>query len=179
MEVKELLEKIKPKNIKKNDKYSFRIWRYIKNQQCMKVYVSLDEGEELDLNNINTIKTYIGREVMDDIYEFENDRKVNIGSFSGRSLSSIFSGKDLKRNYCYCGFGGSYPKKWIDITDYFWEKYIAIGLCLIYSHNSYIQNEDRFTIDKDIRVCNYCGQEQKMHIKRTVNVIEEEIWTDI
>lgn len=51
--------------------------------------------------------------------------------------------------------------------DGFWDKYFAVGRCAIDSdHKTYfVGDEGRYTLDGDIRVCNWCGAKHKRRIE--------------
>lgn len=178
----ELLDKIKPNDIKISDKYSSNLYKFIKKKGYSNVYfvtrdsIKSKESRELDWNNINMGDIIIGSNIMKDTFELKNKKVIDFGQVIGKPLSSIVWGNKLYQDGAYCVFGHSYINRdWIDITDEFWNKYIEIGRCLFIRHDGCCQddNNTRFTyIDENTRKCNWCG---KIENKRIEKIVKEKI----
>lgn len=179
---RETLKSIKPRIIKISDKYSTNLYKFLKSKGCFKVYFDTwdtykERQVEINWNDLNIGRIYLGSNIMDDTYEIEGT-EYNMGCLLGKDLSSILNGRRLTELGAYCGFGGFYPKKYFaDITEEFWRRYVEVGRCLFYEHGSWLQgNEKQFTYSEDgnTRTCNWCGRVEHK-IKRT-KVEEVEIW---
>lgn len=161
------LSKIKPKNIKKSDKYSKQIYQYLnKHKSCNKVYY-IQTQEHYNREK----RTYETLEVPFDISSFttsniwigymqkEEYEEGFINWMYGNHLNSIVG--DGKNKYeCFANPWNN-KKTVIDITEQFWNKYIEIGRC-IYDHHYWLQDEeDRYTyLMPNHRRCNWCDCEQ-------------------
>lgn len=170
------LNMIKPKNVKKSDKYSSQIYKYLKhNPNYRKVWFDtssydIDSGkcvnESFDINSINMRNIYFGIPACDSTICIRG--KCVMGLVSGNRGSQV--------TYSYIGNKNSY---YIDITKEFYEKYIEIGRC-IYGHNRYIRDEDeKFTyISEKHRKCNWCGKEEYLETKTYSHTRDEWIEKD-
>ena len=171
--MEDLKTKIKPKDGKKSDKYSVKLWRfmkenYYKGQRCDRVYAiqwSIMDGslEPFDKSNPKAHQLFIGR--------LEDD-----GFMSGRKLSSIISGgKDYKQ--CYAMLPNSYPNA-IDVTDWFWSEYVRIGRALWDAEgcNYMIDADDRFTYVGNTKRCNWSGRWYEKKIVKKVKIERREEW---
>lgn len=157
------LSLIKPKNVKKSDKYSKAIYKYLKdNSHYRRVWFdeSLYDGDSdkyvrrtFDVNKMDLNKMYFG------IPDGEDSICI-----TGKLISSLIAGgRNAQETYCYIGFENSH---YVEVTKEFYEKYIEIGRC-IYGHHSYLADTDeRFTYsDEKHRKCNWCGLEQHLETK--------------
>lgn len=157
------LSLIKPKNVKKSDKYSKAIYKYLKDNPWYR-RVWFDESaydsdsdkyirRTFDVNKMDLGKLYFGMP--------DGEDSICI---SGKCISSLISGsRNAQETYCYIGFENSH---YVEVTKEFYEKYIEIGRC-IYGHHSYLADTDeRFTYsDEKHRKCNWCGLEQHLETK--------------
>lgn len=166
------ISKIKPKNIKKSDKYSSQIYRYIKkNPECFGIYyVStqdiydhesdgfVEKECDFDINNFRGDKLWLG------YIERETNSKGYIDWLYGNTLSTITSSVSKNR---YEIFANPWlnKKKVIDVTKEFWEHYIKVGRCVYVDHNREfcLHDEGRFEYLNDgHRKCNWCGAEEQL-----------------
>ncbi len=170
---------IKPQNKGISDKYSWQLYQYIrkrfpytKSLNDVRVYwdnISSWDGSitNLDENNINIRQIIIG--------------KMHSNLLSGSRLLTIMGqDKDKYEMFCYHPIGGWKNEQFIDITDWFWKKYIKLGRCLLDKHhNRWWMNDDcRFTYINNTRRCNWCGQWQKKEIKKEVKILRKEKWVN-
>ena len=172
---------IKPKNIKKSDKYSKQLYNYLKKNtgyrqvfyiQTQEVYnKETEEWEEkeipFDINDFRLDKIWIGyirRETYEEGY---------IDWMYGNSLRTIVS--DSKEKYTTFANPWNNKKTVVDVTEEFWNKYIEIGRC-IYDHHYWLRDEEqRYTyLDPYHRRCNWCGQEQ--HEETVTYTTERKEW---
>lgn len=154
------LKLIKPKNIKKSDKYSKGIYKYLKdNPRYRRVwydetYYAPDSDDKyiripFDVNMMNLRHLYFG---------IPEPGTVCI---TGKSINSlIHGGKGSQKTFSYMNYKCS---NYIEVTKEFYEKYIEIGRC-IYGHGIWIaDDEERFTYrDVKHRKCNWCGHEEQL-----------------
>lgn len=156
------LKRIRPKNIKKSDKYSKAIYKYLKEHPYYR-RVWFDKSaydEELrlikvdfDVNNINLRKMYFGMP--------DSPESICI---TGTCINGLIQGdRGSQTTYSYIGYENS---QYIEVTEEFFEKYIEIGRC-IYGHGLWIaDDEERYTYSDEIhRKCNWCGKEEHLEIK--------------
>lgn len=168
------LASIKPKNIKKSDKYSKVIYKYLKNNpRYRKVY--FDESK-YDSDSEKYIKVSFDVKNMDlrNLYFGEPD---GLGSncISGKCINSlIVGGQCSQTTFCYICKDCS---RFADVTKEFYEKYIEIGRC-IYGHGVWISDdEERYTyIDPEHRRCNWCGKEE--HLEKKVVTYTRDVWVE-
>ena len=166
------LVSIKPKNVKKSDKYSKAIYKYLKNNPYYrKVY--FDESK-YDSNSQKYVKAKFDVNNMDlrDLYFGEPD---GLGSncITGKCINSlIMGGQCSQTTFCYICKDCSH---FVDVTKEFFEKYIEIGRC-IYGHGVWISDdEERFTyIDPEHRRCNWCGEEE--YLEKRVTTYTRDVW---
>lgn len=177
------LKKIKPKNIKKSDKYSKQIYQYLKKNHLLNKVYYIATQDVYD----SEIQERVTKEIPFDIENFDN-RHIWIGEIKrenceggyidwmyGNSLSNIVS--PCKEKYTVFANPWNTKKTVIDITEQFWNKYVEIGRC-IYDHHFWLQDEEnRYTyIDDTHRICNWCGQEQ--HEETVIHTYETRQWVD-
>ncbi|GLB26514.1 hypothetical protein LXJ15735_27550 [Lacrimispora xylanolytica] len=169
-----VLASIKPKNVKKSDKYSKAIYKYLKNNsRYRKVY--FDESK-YDCNSEKYIKVKFDVNDMDlrNLYFGEPD---GLGSncITGKCINSlIVGGQCSQTTFCYmCNINSNF----VDVTKEFYEKYIEIGRC-IYGHGVWISDdEERFTyIDPEHRRCNWCSKEE--HLEKKVLTYTKDVWKE-
>lgn len=157
------LKRIKPKNIKKSDKYSKAIYKYLKEHPYYrKVWFdnsSYDSDEEkyirvnFDINKMNLRNMFFG------MPESPESRCI-----TGKCIDSLIQGgSGSQTTYSYIGYENS---QYIEVTEEFYEKYIDIGCC-IYGHGLWIaDDEGRYTYrDKTHRKCNWCGKDEHLETK--------------
>lgn len=170
------INKIKPKNIKKSDKYSKQIYQFLKKNpghdrvyyiQTQDVYnKSKKEFEQkevpFDTNHISIRYLWICSIPRRERYE---NPKGYIDWIYGNSLSTIVSPSREK----YTVFANPWNNKKIvvDVTKEFWEKYIEIGRCIYGEHPFGLQDDDgHYTYyDSTHRKCNWCGKEEHLETK--------------
>jgi len=168
------LASIKPKNIKKSDKYSKAIYKYLKNNPYYrKVY--FDESKyDSDSENYVKVKFDVNNMDLRNLYFGEPD---GLGSncITGKCINSlIVGGQCSQTTFCYmCNANSNF----VDVTKEFYEKYIEIGRC-IYGHGVWISDdEERFTyIDPEHRRCNWCGEEE--HLEKKVITYTRDVWVE-
>lgn len=166
------LNKIKPKNIKKSDKYSKVIFKYLKNNpQYRRVWFdesaySMEHGkyvkQKFDVNNMNFKNMFFG------ILDGENS-----DCLEGKCIQSLIAGgKGSQENCFYIGHDKSH---YVEVTKEFYEKYIEIGRC-IYGHKVYLCDDDsRYTyLDNTHRKCNWCGKDQ--YEETVTYTYERKVW---
>lgn len=170
------INKIKPKNIKKSDKYSKQIYQYLKKHprydrvyyiQTQDVYnESTKEFEQkevpFDINHINNRYLWICSIPRREIYK---NPKRYIDWMDGNCLSTIVS--PSREKYTVFANPWNNKKTVVDVTKEFWEKYIEIGRCIYGKYSFGLQDdEDRYTYYDDThRKCNWCGKEEHLETK--------------
>lgn len=179
------INRIKPKNIKKSDKYSKQIYQYLKKNpghdrvyyiQTQDVYnESKKEFEQkeipFDTNNINKRYLWVCSIPRRETYE---NSSGYIDWMYGNSLFTIVS--PSREKYTVFANPWNNKKTVVDVTKEFWEKYIEIGRCIYGNHTSGLQDEDgRYTyFDDKHRVCNWCGKEE--HLETKTYSYTRDIW---
>lgn len=183
------IKQIKPKG-KDSDKYSIQLYNFMKKNYpngCSVSYISTqtkwnketqdtyEEDKPFDENTFFTGDIWIGKTDRED-YDSE-DFKGYINWMYGNSLGTILSGS--RNKYTVFANPWNIKKTVIDITSWFWNKYIEIGRCIWdRDHDGWLaKDENRFTyIDDDNRKCNWCGEVQHKEIKEETVVNRKEIW---
>lgn len=152
------LNKIKPKNVRKSDKYDKRIYQYLKNNpEYRRVWFATEnqdrvdddvDAQKFDINNLNLGKLYFGN-------------PNSLSGITGHCIRGIVaSGKNSQLSFLY--IDSSRRTKYIEVTKEFFEKYIEIGRC-VYGHKQTIDVDTRYTyIDNKNRICNWCGKKEKL-----------------
>lgn len=169
MEYEELLKLIKPKKKGQSDKYSWQLYEFIRRNKYKNVYYYKKnwDGEptELDPDNISTYQIMVGN-----MYD----------CLSGGRLRTIMSdSKDKYTTFSFHPFGGWSNDEFVNITDWFWDKYIKLGRCLFdKQHVGWWTNDsERYTyINKNSRKCNWCGKWQHREIIKKQKIKREEVW---
>lgn len=167
------LSKIKPKNIKKSDKYSKAIYKYLKDNPWDrrvwydKCCYDSDSGnyvlKEFDINNVNSSNLYFG---------MPNSNAVT--HITGKCVSSLLSEcRGCQETYSYICHKDS---QFVEVTEEFFEKYIKDGRCVC-SHRDRSCSEQQFTyLDDTHRKCNWCGIEQHEETKTYTH--EYKVWVE-
>ena len=181
------VKQIKPKG-NKSDKYSIQLYHFllrIEERRCDKVYyqamhpvqVGCDENHE-PINEYQEVPFNINNFNIGDIYlSYQQENYINErNEITGVSLQSVLGDRKNKYEmFCYvCGYA---PRKYIDISDVFWNEYIKHGRCIWdRQHTGWLKDDEgRFTyLDEDNRRCNWCGAEQHKEIKTVTKT--QEIW---
>lgn len=166
------LSLIKPKNVRKSDKYSKAIYKYLKDNPCYRrvwfdeTSYDSDSGKRIkktfDASNMNLRNLFFGMP--------ENEDSICI---SGKCINSLIAGgRGSQETFCYIGHETSH---YVEVTKEFYEKYIEIGRC-IYGHGAWLNDDDeRFTYPDDKhRKCNWCGIEE--HLETKVHQYTREVW---
>lgn len=168
------LNDIKPKNIKKSDKYSKQIYEFMKNHAYGN-QVFYNEMQYDDESKTYIKKQFNANEVcLGDLFITKQSFVSEI-DISGKCIRSIVgTNKDKYTNYCYC-----FSKKpsFTNVTEEFWIKYIEIGKC-IYDDHDWLKNEEtRYTYINDRhRKCNWCGKEQELKALKRIHTYNK--WID-
>lgn len=132
------LKKIKPRLIRKSDKYSSNLYKYLKLYPNSRVYKSVD------IDNRTAMKIVVGHK--------------NNEAITGTTLDHILASNMYRHYWLYSEYG-----EYEDITEQFMNDYIRIGRCLWdKDHKGWMNgDEERFSyINDDERVCNWCGEIQ-------------------
>lgn len=167
----EYLNSIKPKKRGQCDKFSWNIYRYLKEKCMFDIQVCWYEKSWIDgsvehfseNNSLRNVQTFI----------------LFGGHYSGARILDLQSkgNSSTLETYSFCAFD---KEKFIDITEWFLKRYQQIGRCIFdLEHGGWWSGEgDRFTvINKKSRRCNWCGQYQRKSIIKQVNVIKRrEVW---
>lgn len=191
---KDFLKSIKPKNLKESDKYSANLYKFIKTTGYCHVYIDINKGSfekpeliKIDKDNIDNLcgyDVYIGSNIMvDELSNKEGTKRVDMGQVVAKPLWSILNGNKLYQCGCYCAFGYTYVNRdFLEITDWFWNKYKEIGRCLFIDHNReyIVGGKNRFTkINPIYRKCNWCGKLQEKKITHEYKLISEVNWEEL
>lgn len=168
------LKLIKPKNVKKSDKYSKVIYKFLKNNPRMRrvwfdeaIYDSNSNNyirKPFDVDNMNLRNLFFG------MPETENSICIT-GKCIGSLIQEVKKSQEI---YFYMGYQSSH---YVEVTKEFFDKYIEIGRC-IYGHYNWLPNdENRYTYINDThRKCNWCGKEQCE--KTIIHKYEIKTWED-
>lgn len=158
--------RIKPAVRNKSDKFSWRLYLRAMRKGRERVYVSakdniygttfvpsldaLKAGDKLHMRLL-----YIGY-MHDDNY------------FSGQPVRDVCrSGK----GHCDYAYGpGFNTANWLDVTDWFWDSYLARGRCVVWVD----QVHEWAMINRNARKCLYCGKHEHRTVvtKKTVERID-------
>lgn len=141
----EYLKSIKPKNEHVSDKYSSRIYKYLKKHKNKDMLVFCDFPNDIPIDY---------RQIV--IGQFLN------GDFIGVHFSQLIN-SSIHLNSIDCCFSADDYKQKKDISSVWFENYFKIGRCLYIPHTlSWIEGIDnRFSKDshlEDERTCSWCGK---------------------
>lgn len=155
------MEKLKPKNINKSDKYSSNLYKFIRKHEFkeLKAYApqwSMLDGsfKPFDFDNPCDGEIYIGH-------------KDDTGWLVGRRLTDILCGlSKWKEMYCYCP--GPFYDNMIEITDWFWAGYEREGRALwdVHGKRHMMGDEGRWTYVGNTRKCNWSGRWYEKNITK-------------
>lgn len=153
------IQKYKPTNAKKSDKYSINFYKWLKKHKNWPLWAYAPQWSNIDgsfvafnFDDPKSSQIYIG--FMDD------------DSFlTGQKLSDILCG--VGQTYCYApGCNREFFKNMIDISDWFFSEYEKIGRALwdASGENFMIDADDRFTVIGNTKRCNWSGRWYKKEI---------------
>jgi len=154
MITKEFLKEINPKQKSYNPKYSEGTYKFLNDNNLIKVFwnkVSRINGEitNFDPSKIKFYPTQI-------YFIFDTTK-----SWLGTSWTNIMSNK--YKLYSYEGLERNFK----DITEWFCEEYLRIGRCLfdrehtnflLGENHNYVSDDERFEMLKGIKKCKWCGK---------------------
>lgn len=163
------LSKIKPKQRGKSDKYSWNIFRYLKENSDRKIKVLFYTKSWVDSSTVE----FNQNKTLDMMQTF-----IMIGDMVGTRIDSMLRNGPSKslEIFSFCTFDQS---AFIDITDWFIKEYTRVGRCIFdRNHNGWWNGSDsRFTqINKNARKCNWCGQHHKRKIIKRISINRKECW---
>lgn len=162
----------KPKKSGINDKYSWNIYRYLRDRVKerydlrIKFYTkSRFDGQKVnfDHSSLNSAQVYI----------MTSDE--NRSGTTALELMRKGSRAELE-TYSFCLFN---PNDFIDITDWFLKNYQQYGRCLFDLKHCgwWADAEERYTkINKNSMRCNWCGQYLIRKIKTIKTIKREKVW---
>lgn len=154
IEEQELLKKIKPRNIKVSDKYSRNLYLWARQRRSMNV---VDHKGELYLTTPDW-------------------KEDEWGKLSGTKLIRILCVGQSAESCVYINIP---VEECRDVTGEFWSEYIKKGRChLDPDHEGFMINTDsRFSIiDRNHRVCNWCGREFARRVEKRMTCEFVEVW---
>ena len=159
---KEYLKSIKPKNLSESDKYSTRIYKYLRKLESKDVKIYKDKSFTQDQPN----DILIG--------------KLDLtGSLLAIHLPSLFCSQKPFDKLLVEYLPGEFDTS-TEMSDPWFMNYQKIGRCIYLPHNfTWIEGGDnRFTqINATIRQCNWCGLKEE---KVQVQVQElKEVWKPV
>lgn len=170
-------EEVRPKKRGESDKYSWNLYRYLRDNNkrdirfCYHTENPVDSKEQdlpLDFNkSFGTMQIFV----------LFGDGKGGFGTSGIRVSDAMHKGQTARlETFSFCLWDKS---KFVDITEQFWNLYRQIGRCVFdRNHHGWWQGEGRFTqINKNSRKCNWCGKHQRRQIKKYVNIERREVWT--
>lgn len=93
--------------------------------------------------------------------------------FSGAQLMHVLTMGSHALRMCYPGGMGG-----LERIDDFWERYHAIGRCVIDPEHTehFIDDASRFTFDGDTRTCRWCGAKHHRTLGTELVEVETEVW---
>lgn len=93
------------------------------------------------------------------------------GWFHGSKLRTVCSAGQTTMNFAYGpGFN---TKNWLDVTDWFWDAYLARGRCII--HSDFVHTW--LTINKNSRKCAHCGKHVRRSVVTRKSIERIEVWS--
>jgi hypothetical protein len=145
---KEFLKSICPEVKGESDKYSWNLYRFLKNH------------------------------TEDDIRVFKSDSNVTIvghqyhDGVSGKELMSLLRETRREPEFWVDDYWG------LKEDESFFTEYQRIGRCLMIPHDYpwYIGEEHRFTRIGNTRRCDWCGKWEQMAIHKKTKITREEVW---
>ena len=110
------------------------------------------------------------------VYQWEKDKSIIMLSSQDKNNTDIVLGNKLYD--IYSGYGKDYVSSMYsylanDITKEFLDGYMRNGMCIVDSRHVY-DRYGRYSIDGDVKTCNFCGKTWHKHIK----MVEEWIADD-
>lgn len=187
MNIRNQLNKVKPKLKNESDKYSVNLYKVL--AKINKEYKQLekDHGSELS----NDIKFYFAHRDLgwdnkyipftEELFKEKNiDMNIVVSPF-GRSSSGYFLSSILKKglkaeHFSMCVYD---HENFTDITDWFWNKYIEIGRCIFdWRHNGWmLGDKDRYYhINSNNKKCKWCDKHFHREIVKEVKINRKERW---
>lgn len=167
------IEKYKPNNVKKSDKYSASLYKFLKkHKDCgIKAYAPqwwmLDGSfKPFDFDDPKSGEIYIG---------FRDD----LGWLVGNRLATILLGESEQlKLYSYAPGDGSFYKNMIDITDWFYPAYEKEGRALWDRAGTMhmMGDEDRWTYVGNTRRCSWSGRWYRKEITKSQTTTRKEMW---
>jgi hypothetical protein len=160
------LDKIKPANVKKSDKYSKQIYKFLKdNPRYRQVY---NDKLKYDSDSKSYVKSDFNPDDVDLSRLYFGNPCINTtNEILGKCIRSLVgNSRDKYTTFCYLC---NKESEFVNVTKEFFEKYIEVGRC-IYDNHYWLQDEEtRYTyIDPIHRKCNWCGKEQEeIEVSRT------------
>ena len=157
----------KPKKRGESDKYSWNIYRYLKENNVVKVMYytkSIIDGNNVEFNHKSVKMPQMFFMIAGEHSGTRADILMRKGSSSKLETYSFI----LYSQECF-----------LDITDWFIKEYQRIGRCIFDSgHCGWWRGEEgRFTkINKNSRRCNWCGKYQHRNIVKKVELTRREVW---
>lgn len=159
---------IKPKANDGSDKFSARLYRRALKRGRENIYISsLNIWGERVAPDLAALKAG------------DNSQKMRLmigtmysdGWFHGVGLrTAAYDGKTTER----FAYGPNHDTaNWLDITDWFWKEYLAIGRCLIWGSTAHRW----IRINANSRKCAHCGKHQRRTVKTIRKITREEIWS--
>lgn len=168
----EYLKAIKPKISNECDKYSWNIYRYLKEHQNSTITICWYEKNFLNSSHLKFNK----EKSLANIQTYILIGGINENLCGARIYDLQIKGNSSRlETFSFCLYG---QENFADITDWFLTNYQQKGRCIFdLTHTGWWSNDEtRFTqINKKSRRCNWCGEYQrkvivkKVVIKRQVN----------
>lgn len=160
------LEATRPASKKGPDKYSWRLYRRFKKNPTSRVYLaawdfiygySVPDVEALKAGDYGQAKRLM-------VGSMESD-----GWFIGAPLTGIVYRNVMHSSMAY--HGGHAIREWVDVTDWFWKRYAAIGVCILPN------NHDWLTINRNSRKCARCGKHERRDVVTKKAIERRIVWS--
>lgn len=156
------LSLIKPNYLRKSDKYSKRIYKYLKdNPHLRRVWYDESPFDNTCSPYDRCVRKLFDANKMDLRNLYFGIPEPGTVCILGKCINGLIQGGGCSQEtFTYIGYKCS---NYTEVTKEFFEKYIEIGRC-IYGHGVWIaDDEDRFTyLDDKHRKCNWCGHEEHL-----------------
>lgn len=168
MKISEILPLIKPAKNRVSDKFSWNIYRYLRDNARTDVRIclckkSFFDGSEIKYDQSKSIHAI-------QLYIF-----IGNGFIGNRIYDIMGRGEHSKiKSYSWV----DYHNEFIDITQQFFDEYLMIGRCIFDRNHRmwWVGGDNQYSqVDECLRECKWCGQK----LKKIVEYEPRERWITV
>lgn len=169
-ERKAFAESIRPAVKGESDKFSWRLYQRALKRGRERVYISAWDNLFGEPFTPDLAALKVGDKRQRAKIMFGNAIQKD-GWFHGASIQSITrKGNRVDESFAYSP--AFETRNWLDITDWFWDAYLARGRCIFHGDwsHSWLQ------INRNARKCEYCGVHQHRTVVTEKVIKRRDVW---